>query len=812
MKQATKAAATLRTRSTLSDDPVVTQPTFPGLPQEMTESAADDETVRGADQSTDTPIDDGPGTDAVVSEHAPNVSPAEEALSTHDTAATDEVLSLFNVSSYLISVLDADELQRNVISSVAEALPTVHGGILWLFDAQKGRLRVASICNLPLEPQTRRELEQCQLRIGEGAAGSAVQRGEPRLIETRLGYRDSAPHLPPAAQLLFQQLNEQLPRQLSSLCIPLRVGTELIGALELLNFGRSFDQHEWRPLRVSDLPVLQIFANLAASALKNAQLYTESDRRRRRLTAFDAVVTAISTATDLDDLMRSVLDVVLSLTPGTCGALLLIDREHNRLVLGAQHGLTKTSISALDGVPLSAASCEEVVQYGQPMFRPLLVERNEGAFLEAGLEHCAYLPLLAGGTVGGVLALYGDSSLQLHADRQLLMPICNQVGFAIANVELYADSQSERRKLTTLINSITEGVVLCDGRGRLTLFNEAAQTLLQQDSLLFGLTLPEMRERFAIRDLDNQLLPVELLPMARALAGETFHDYRLIVCGASGPDTVMSFSGAPARADDGEIEGAVAVFRDITQQQKLERAKDDFLVVAAHELRSPLAAVRSYADLLLRREQQRSEADSRDVQGLTILTQQVSHMLRMVDNLLDLSRLDAGQLDLQPQRLNLVQLVDQVLDQQRPAAGGRNLQLESDADEIWLSCDPLRIRQVLTNLVNNAIKYGPNDREITVRLRSNLPEPFVDMEHSDVETATASGPFVQVTVSDRGTGITPDQQARLFQRFYRARSNRAEGLGLGLYLSRQFIHLHGGAIWVESREGLGTDFHFTLPI
>ncbi|NJM07266.1 GAF domain-containing protein [Candidatus Gracilibacteria bacterium] len=528
----------------------------------------------------------------------------------------------------------------------------------------------------------------------------------------------------------------------------------------MLNLGRSFNAEEWQPLQASDLPVLQIFANLAASALKNAQLYTESDRRRRRLTAFDSVVTAISTATDLDDLMRSVLDVVLSLTPGTCGALLLLDREHDRLALGAQHGLTAPCVSALQSVPLSVASCEEVVQYGQPMFRPLLEERNERAFLEAGLEHCAYLPLLAGGTVGGVLALYGDSALHLQADRQLLMPICNQVGFAIANVQLYADSQSERRKLTTLINSITEGVMLCDSRGRLTLFNEAAQTLLQQDSLPFGLTLTEMSERFVIRDLDNQVLPVELLPMARALAGETFHDYRLILLGASGSDTVMSFSGAPARADDGVIEGAVAVFRDITQQQKLERAKDDFLVVAAHELRSPLAAVRSYADLLLRREQQRSEADSRDVQGLTILTQQVSHMLRMVDNLLDLSRLDAGQIDLQPQRLNLVQLANQVLDQQRPAAGSRTLQLESDADEIWLLCDPLRIRQVLTNLVNNAIKYDASDREITVRLRSNLVEPFVDGERGDVgdDETTERRPLVQVTVSDRGGAFRPSNR------------------------------------------------------
>ena len=112
--------------------------------------------------------------------------------------------------------------------------------------------------------------------------------------------------------------------------------------------------------------------------------------------------------------------------------------------------------------------------------------------------------------------------------------------------------------------------------------------------------------------------------------------------------------------------------------QKLERAKDDFLAVAAHELRSPLAAVRGYTDLLVRREQRRGEEDSPELRGLNILAQQVTHMLRMVDNLLDVSRIDAGQVSLQLQRVNLVALVEQVIEQQRPAAGDRILVLESD--------------------------------------------------------------------------------------------------------------------------------------
>ncbi|NJM07265.1 hypothetical protein HC891_15325 [Candidatus Gracilibacteria bacterium] len=191
----------------MSDDPLVTQPAFPGLPQDVVDG---DEQADAA--APDAVLDEGPASPVVRAAAAPDAALDEGPLSTPvvlagneagNAAVNDRVLDLFKISSYLISVLDAEELQRNLVSSVAEALPSVHSGILWLFDAQKGRLRVASIYKLPLEAQTRKEFEQCQLRIGEGAAGAAVQRGELRLIETRLGYRDSAPHLSPPTQLLF---------------------------------------------------------------------------------------------------------------------------------------------------------------------------------------------------------------------------------------------------------------------------------------------------------------------------------------------------------------------------------------------------------------------------------------------------------------------------------------------------------------------------------------------------------------------------------------------------------------------------------
>ncbi|NNJ12249.1 GAF domain-containing protein [Chloroflexales bacterium ZM16-3] len=729
-----------------------------------------------------------------------------------------QVMRLFQASSSLVAVLDPEELFTTLVSRVVEALPAVHGGVLWIYDAKNGRLRAGAAAGLPISAASQQGLLTISLRSGEGMVGIAFQLNEPQMVETRLGYRDIVGQMPPASAAIIQQISEQLPRRIVCACIPMRVGPEIIGILELFTLGDPASAKADKAIERGNLPVLQTFANLAASAIKNAHLYNEAQRNERRLKAFDAVVTAISTAADLTDLVRSILDVVLGLVPGATGALLLLDPAHDRLDLGAQQGLTPSCAQALARIPVMGSPCEEVVHFGQPMLRPLIDERGESAFLAEGLAGCAYFPLLAGGTVAGVLALYGDASLPARADREMLLPICNQVGFAVANVRLYADSTGERRKLNTVVTSIAEGVLLCDARGRMTLANEAALTLLRLDSLPFEQRLAEMPDFYRMRDLDGQPLTLDQLPFARALAGEIFQDYRLILSGSSGDETVMSFSGAPARADDGSIEGAVVVFRDVTANQKLERAKDEFLAVAAHELRSPLAAVRNYADLLLRREQQRSEADSRDVRGLTILTQQVSHMLHMVDNLLDVSRIDAGQLDLQIQSVNLVAMASQVIDQQRPSAGARDLALENAEDELMVPCDSLRIHQVMTNLIGNAIKYSPDGGRVTVRLRLAAGDErrlFGERLAGEGLAPSANGTptdMAIISITDEGSGVSPEQQAKLFQRFYRARSHRAEGLGLGLYLSRQFVQMHHGAIWVESVEGSGSTFSFALPM
>jgi two-component system, OmpR family, phosphate regulon sensor histidine kinase PhoR len=724
---------------------------------------------------------------------------------------SSEILrNLLNVSSYLASVLDPDELLSSLARRVVEVVPAVQAGLLWLYDRQHAGLRVASVHGLELGAN-REALLGLRLRPGVGLAGTVLQRGEPMLIEGRGRYREMTGRTVRNTHDELRILLELLPRGLTAVLLPLRVGNEIIGVLELLNLGRSPAPHH------PDLQVLQTFANLAAGAIKNAQLHAQMQVQQRRLEAFGAIGTVVTTAADLDELVSNVLDVTLNVVNTSAGALLLLDPARSILSIGAHRDLPVAFVEHQRAIMVSDAPCEDAVRYGQPIRRPLIAESGdevEQQLLEAGFSSCVYLPLLAGGTVVGIISIYGDTTLYERVDIPSLMMMGSSIGFAIANVMLYEDSQVERRKLRAVIESIAEGVVLCDAQGRLLLANETARALLSLERIPYQQPLSEMPDFYAIRDLEDEALPVERLPLTRALSGEVFHDYRVLLRGAAGPDSVMSFSGAPVYDDQGGVEGAVVVFRDITINQKLERAKDDFLAVAAHELRSPLAAVRGYADLLVRRELRRGDEDSRELRELNILAQQVTHMLRMVDNLLDDARLDAGQFSLQLQRVNLVMLAEQVIEQQRPAAGDRELVLETDRQEILVVCDPLRIHQVITNLVGNATRYSPPATTIAVGLALEWASQLAIRHptYAAQRTVAADELLAVIVVQDQGVGISEELAARLFKRHARGSERRGEGLGLGLYLSREFVARHGGTIWVESQEGQGSTFYVALPL
>ncbi len=314
-----------------------------------------------------------------------------------DAEQRSQVLNnLLNLSTYLVSVLNPDELLESLARRVVEVVPSVQAGMLWLYEPQQSTLRVVSLHGMEFGPP-RELLLRLRLRLGEGLPGTVFQNGDPVLIDSRSRYREMAGHVSQRNQVDMRQLLDRLPREQTAVALPLRIGSDVIGVLELMNLGD-------RPaIRRPDLQVLQTFVNLAAGAICSAQLHAQMQAQKRRLEAFGAIGTVVTTAADLNELMSNVLDVILNVVNTSAGALMLLDPARAQLIVGAYRGLPPAFVDYMQNVAVADAPCEEAIRYGQPIRRPLIAESGEELLIDAELNSCVYLPLLAGGTVVGVL-------------------------------------------------------------------------------------------------------------------------------------------------------------------------------------------------------------------------------------------------------------------------------------------------------------------------------------------------------------------------------------------------------------------------
>lgn len=721
--------------------------------------------------------------------------------SMNSPAAADQTLlaTLFRLSTLLASELDPPELAYKIAVAVADAVPHVEVALVWVKgDDERLHCRAvqcdAQLPNAASLGVVRQALDSITLRKDESAVGHALQIGEAVLLEDTLSwYRTTASIAEPARSLLEQAI-AQLAPVCAMVCVPLLIGQERIGVLQLINTQGI------APLRLEDVAMFQTFANQTAVILRNAQLYEQLERQNQRLQAFDAVVTAISAAADLRQLLQQALQVMLTVTDMAIGGVALLDGTNDSLVLEVYQNLPPQAVAQLYMLPLANTPYEDVVRFGQPLVQPLHRAHPWTPIFRGLTEGIALMPLLAGGTVVGVL-LFGDQLRKLQRlTWSSLMAMGAQIGFAIANAHLYTATSSERRRLLGVITSLAEGVVICNGNGEIELTNEVTHRLL--GNLPMRMTLAEFATAFHLRDVNYSDIAPDATPLGRALRGEVFQDYEFLAHASNGRDLVLSASGAPLHTTAGTIDGAVVVLHDITAHKEYDAARDEFLAVAAHELRAPLAAIKGYSELLAKRETQRPDATERDLRGAGMLVRQVDHLILLVDNLLDVSRVDAGRLQLTLQPTDLMPLIEASVERIR-AGDGRHVFVVNGPASLIVPLDQLRIQQVLTNLLTNAARYSPAETRITVD---------VTMREAVFDDGSAV-PGVIIAVSDEGPGIPEDAQSRIFQRYFRASTTTAtSGLGLGLYVCREIIARHNGRLSFRSTPGAGTTFRVELRL
>ena len=454
--------------------------------------------------------------------------------------------------------------------------------------------------------------------------------------------------------------------------------------------------------------------------------------------------------------------------------------------------------------PLGKGFTSEVIRTGAPrLIRRWAVEGppvrllygTEAERLETP-QSAVVVPILRGEHVLGVLSAqsyraeaYGD------ADLVGLAAIAAQAGAVIQRLRTTEQMalEHERRalQLEAILATMTEALLIVDARGAIVQLNRAARELLRLDSASLVLGQPLEQQRLGQWPVTAREIAAELVPVIDALragASPAEHEFEL----RSGQLRVLSVSGAVLRHARGAAQGGVIVLRDVTRQRDLERLREDIFSMAWHDMKTPIAVIRGHAELLLRRLSCEGDPQALEVEAAAIITH-TDRLAELLTALFDVSCLEAGLLSIVKAPADLGAIAREVAEGMRPAAR-HHIKVQA-RDGVVGEWDERRVRQVLMNLLSNALKYSPEGSTVTLSVAA------------DERSAT-------VAVHDEGIGLDGSELAQLFRRGYRAPSARSViGGGLGLYFSSGIIAAHGGRMWAESRgHGQGSAFCFALPL
>lgn len=402
-------------------------------------------------------------------------------------------------------------------------------------------------------------------------------------------------------------------------------------------------------------------------------------------------------------------------------------------------------------------------------------------------------------------------------DINFLQSVANVLASAIARTRVEEELHSSRDQLAVILQGVADAITVQDATGKIIYVNDAAARLLGFDSQAEVLAAPasEVVGKFDLLDEKQKPLSLSELPGRYALQGEEMVSrtigWRIRSTGELRWSVVRA---APVKNEHGEVQIAVNIIRDITEQVEMERRKDDFIALASHELKTPITSMKIFAQMLKRRFERASAAEgdgpvrelARDAaRQLSRLDDQLDKLTELVRDLLDVSKIDAGKLAYSMEEVDMNLLVRETVEDLQRVADRHTIEVKGRAD-IHVIADRERIRQVLTNLITNAVKYSPEATRIIVAVSSKGGKPG----------STAPGEVV-VCVQDFGIGIPRSAQHRIFERFFQVTDSGAvgqdtyPGLGLGLYISSQIVKRHGGSISVESDPGKGSTFCFRLP-
>ena len=525
---------------------------------------------------------------------------------------------------------------------------------------------------------------------------------------------------------------------------------------------------------------------------------------RDRLSRLSQASLRINESLDFDTVLQGVLDSACSLTGARYGVITLLD-ESGQIEDFVTSGLTPEEHRRLTELPEGMMFFEYLSRITEPLrlsdfhsytralglpeFRPPMAVSPVLTFLAAPIRHL-------GECVGAFYV--GEKDVEFTPeDEETLVMFASQAALVIANARRYRDEQRARADLETLIDTSPVGVLVFDAKtGGLTSVNREARRIVS------GLHMPdgsaeELLDMLTFRRADGREISLEEFPLAQVLStGESVRAEEIVIEVPDGGSVTTLVNATPIRSQEGEVVSVVVTVQDMTPLEEMERLRAEFLGMVSHELRTPLTSIKGSAATLT---EAASDLDPAEMlQFFRIIGEQADYMRDLIGDLLDVARIETGELSVAPAPAEVATLVDEARSRFQSGGGRNNLHIDLSPELPLVMADGRRIIQVLNNLLTNAARTSHEASAIRV-------------------SAVREGYHVAVSVTDEGRGIAAERLPHLFRKFSRIdgedRRQDIAGSGLGLAICKGIVEAHGGRIWAESDgPGRGARFTFTIPV
>ncbi len=746
-----------------------------------------------------------------------------------------ELRALQEIITAVQSTLDLPEVLDKVVNGVVDGMGYL-AALLTVVDEPTNALVVRAIA-------AEKRLQHISLRLIDRDPGQTVlplTHKDNLAVQSALDNQTAVTNrLHDVFRPLVSALNCEALQKLSGIhaiaSIPLKAQERLTGVLLA---GSAKEE-----ISPGELMSLQAFALQAATAIEKAQLFAETKRRLTEVTTLYNLANQVSSSLELERVLEIIAEALRQAVNCRGCVLFLLNQESEMLEIKAAAGV-KPEWRQAARLRLGEGIAGQVALTGQSIYIPDTHQGRDIVVFDPEVRSILAVPMISQGRIIGTLNVDDNQPDAFPPDlEQLLTIAAAQAAVAITNASLFEQTVFEKMRTEAIINHMADGLLMLDNALRIVRLNPALEQMLSLKAIeVLGRSILELRYEpysqalVAISEMelpqeeidrwiiDSAALPCTgcliRLPGVQELASKAGQieqpaDYCTQCpvlercaeiqhrCGvleqeislAEPVNRILKISSSVVLDANHRPLGLVKVVYDVTKARQLDQLKSDFISMVSHELRTPLFSIQGFIRLILDGE---VPDEGTRVNFLTIVEEQTTHLAAMVENLLNLSRLEAGLIDLQLEPVPISDIAYRTIEKLHTLAQSKNIALDVRVADGLLSVNGDRrwLEHVMTNLVDNAIKFTPQGGEVRVLARKRASK-------------------VVVQVVDSGIGISPEAQKNLFEKFYQvdgSATREAGGTGLGLYIARQIIEAHGGKIWVESQVGKGSAFSFSLPL